>query len=94
MQKQAGNGSAHVMSWESEKSRILAALETETAGNDPAGDDERLRLEEVVQKTDRLLASKDHEINHLQDLLANQSGTLASVAVAPRPWANCSTMIP
>jgi chromosome segregation ATPase len=72
-----------VLDWEAEKQRILAALESQSAGDD--GNEEaraeRLKIEEVVRKTDAVLAAKDREIAELKGLLANQSGSLGVMAV-------------
>jgi len=77
-----------VSDWEAEKARILAALESEFDESDAADQAERLKIEEVVQKTDRIiaeknrqLAAKDDEIADLQRLLADQSSNLDGVAV-------------
>jgi chromosome segregation ATPase len=58
-------GSGHVMDWESEKRRILAALESPAAGGSPK---DRPRIEELVEKTERLLAEKDRQIAELREL--------------------------
>jgi hypothetical protein len=71
-----------VLDWEAEKRRILAQLEAETAAQSE-GDDERPRLDirEVVERTDRIIAEKQAEIESLQQVLQNQTSNLGSVAV-------------
>ena len=68
-------------SWEAEKRRILAALESEADGEDAVEVGARLKLEEIIDTTDRLVADKDREVAELQSLLASQSGNLGAVAV-------------
>ena len=68
-------------SWEVEKGRILAALESETDSEDAVEVGARLQLEEIIATTDRLVADKDREVAELQSLLASQSGNFGDVAV-------------
>ena len=68
-------------SWESEKRRILEALESEAQGEDAIEEGARLKLEEIIQTTDRLVADKGREVAELQSLLASQSGNLGAMAV-------------
>ncbi len=77
----AGGASSARSSWEVEKGRILAALESETRGDDAVEVGARLQLEEIIATTDRLVADKDREVAELQSLLASQSGNLGAVAV-------------
>ena len=67
--------------WESEKSHILAALESEADPDNPQAAAGRRKIEEIVRRTDQLLAEKDREIGDLQNLLKSQSDNLGSVAV-------------
>jgi len=70
-----------VLDWESEKRRILAALEAE---NDPGSEPSqktRTEIEEVLRRTDLLVADKSREIAELKQLLQDQSANLGSVAV-------------
>jgi hypothetical protein len=73
------------LDWEAEKLRVLAALESgELDGEEGANErakEERLKFEDLVRKTDALLARKDGEIADLKHLLENQSCNLQSVAV-------------
>lgn len=76
-----------VLDWESEKRRILAALEAECGGEGegaPASTSSgknRLEIEEVLRRTDTIVADKDREIAELKQLLRDQSANLGSVAV-------------
>ncbi len=75
------NPAGQWLDWEAQKSRILAALESDF---DPQKDEDkrdRLKIEEVVHQTDRILAEKDREILDLKQLLENQSSNLGEVAV-------------
>jgi hypothetical protein len=74
--------SGGVLDWEAEKRRILARLEAETDDEaDADGDRQRLEIREVVEKTDRIIAEKQAEIETLQHLLQSQTSNLGSVAV-------------
>ncbi len=66
-----------VLDWEAEKKRILAALESDFDEDEP----ERIKIAEVIQKTDSALAEKDREIGELRELLEKQSDNLGAVAV-------------
>jgi hypothetical protein len=71
------------MDWEAQKRRMLAALEANE--NDDEGDEEvqteRLKIREVITKTDAVLAAKDQEIADLKQLLDSQSGNIGEMAV-------------
>jgi len=69
------------LSWEEEKRRILAALEADSDEDDPEQAAERLKIEEVIRKTDEVIAEKNREIGELKALLGDQSSNLGSVAV-------------
>jgi hypothetical protein len=71
-----------VLDWEAEKRRIVARLEAETAEQtDADGDQQRLQIREMVEKTDRIIADKQAEIEALQQVLQNQTSNLGSLAV-------------
>jgi hypothetical protein len=66
--------------WETQKKRLLAELESD----DPLDADSaerRLTIEEIIARTDRIIADKDHEIEELQHLLDTQSNSLGSLAL-------------
>jgi hypothetical protein len=75
------------LDWEAEKLRVLATLEDDFDDGDEHHE-ERLKIEEVIGKTDRVLAAKDRvvaekeqEIEELTRLLQDQSGSVGSMAV-------------
>jgi len=71
-----------ILDWEAEKQRILAALEAEADNDpDPQHASERLRIQDVIKKTEAVLAEKDKEIAELRRLLEDQSTNIGSVAV-------------
>lgn len=74
----AGGGA---LDWEAEKQRILASLESDSDGDEEPAAEERVKIEEVVQRTERVLAEKDGEIEELRKLLEDQSSNLGSMAV-------------
>ena len=57
------------LNWETEKLRILAALESELDENNSEQRAERLKIEEVLQSTKRAIAEKDKEIQELKQRL-------------------------
>ncbi len=61
------------LDWEAEKRRILAALEADVDGDDQAQRDERLKMKQVVETTDELIAAKDREIRELNERLEAES---------------------
>jgi hypothetical protein len=75
--------------WETEKRRILAALEADEGEGggegegveDEAKKSERLGIEEVLRMTDEVIASKDQEIQELKQQLEEQA-RLSSAAAA------------
>jgi len=69
------------LNWEAQKQRLLAALEADFDENNKETKAERLKIEEVVRETDRMLAEKDQECRELKQLLQQQSASLGSVAV-------------
>lgn len=69
------------LDWEAEKKRILASLESDFQEDDEQAKAERLKIEELTQRTDWVLAEKDREIDELKQLLENQSTSVGSVAV-------------
>ena len=75
--------SGPTLDWEAEKRRILAALEAEEQGEPTTEADanRRMEIEQIVRKTEQILADKDREIAELKQLLQDQSANLGSVAV-------------
>lgn len=67
--------------WETEKRRILAELESDDGKEDSEIAQQRLQIEDIIRKTDEIVAEKDREIEELHHLLKNQSDSLGSVAV-------------
>lgn len=69
------------MDWESQKRRMLAALEADGDAPGPERAEERLKIDEAIRHSDRALAEKDSEIGELKKLLEEQSGNWGNVAV-------------
>jgi hypothetical protein len=70
-----------VLDWETEKRRILAALEASEELHEPEAGPERLQIQEIVAQTQRLLAEKDRQIEELRKAAENSaSGVAASAA--------------
>ena len=69
------------LDWESEKRRILAALESEGEAEGDASGARRLEVEQIIRTTDQAIGDKEREIAELKHLLENQSSNLGSVAV-------------
>jgi hypothetical protein len=70
-----------VLNWEAEKQRILAALDSDSGTAGKPAKEEHLKVEEVVRRTDRMLADKEREIGELKNVLDHQSSNLGAVAV-------------
>ena len=66
--------------WETQKRRMLAELESDDR-HDAESTDRRLKIEEIVARTDKIIAEKNREIEELQHLLNNQSNSLGSLAL-------------
>jgi hypothetical protein len=67
--KGAPLSSAGGSDWESQKRRLLAALEDEGDPIDAARTQERLRIEQVIRDTDQALAQRNREIDELKKSL-------------------------
>jgi chromosome segregation ATPase len=77
----AAQVSTGMLDWEAEKKRILAALEADHNEGNEEAQDEKLKIESVVQKTEQILADKNREIAELRELLDSQTKQIGSVAV-------------
>ncbi len=71
------------MDWEAQKRRLLAALEANENDGDDSEEDraERVKMRDVIAKTDAVIAAKDQEIAELKQLLDAQSDNIGSMAV-------------
>ena len=69
------------MSWEAQKKQLLASLENDYDENEPEDTQQRLQIEEVMQKTDLAVSQKDEEVKELKKLLENQSENIGNMAV-------------
>ena len=79
---EGGAGNGWILDWEAEKQRILAALESESEdSSDDSAQQERDRIQEIIARTEALLAEKDNEIAELRRLLEEQSTSIGSLAV-------------
>ena len=69
--------------WESQKRRMLAALEAEETSENIGSErrDERLTIEGTIQITDDMISEKEREIADLKRLLDEQSQNLGHIAV-------------
>ncbi|MBU4397743.1 MAG: hypothetical protein KKE86_00265, partial [Planctomycetes bacterium] len=63
-----------ILDWEAEKRRILDALETDFDQSDRQQRVERLKIEDVLQTTGKVIAEKDREIEELRRRLEEQDG--------------------
>ena len=76
--------------WESQKRRLLAELESDDH-HDAESKQQRLKIEEVIARTDQIIAEKNREIEELQNLLNNQSNSLGSLAFGAAALGEVST---
>ena len=72
---------ADSISWEAQKQKLLAALESEYDENNPEDLKQRSQIEEIVQETELAIAQKDGEIKELKKLLVTQSENIGTVTV-------------
>ncbi|MGD0519301.1 MAG: hypothetical protein ABSA26_17325 [Thermoguttaceae bacterium] len=73
--------SSGVLNWEAEKQRILAALEADFEEDNEEDRQEKLKIQEVIRRTDRLVAEKNREIGELRKLLESQANNIGTMAV-------------
>jgi chromosome segregation ATPase len=72
--KSTADVSPSAMDWESQKRRLLASLEDEGDTEDePARQEERVRIASTIEMTDAIIAEKDKEIAELRSQLSNMS---------------------
>jgi hypothetical protein len=81
----AGRGAAAAApaaanNWETQKRKLLANLATDDP-HDSEATERRLKIEEIVARTDKIIAEKNCEIEELKYLLDHQSSSLGSLAV-------------
>jgi len=69
------------LDWEAQKARIMATLESDFEEENEDDVAERLKIEQVVENTQEIVAAKEREIEDLQQLLSSQSSRLGDVAV-------------
>jgi hypothetical protein len=62
------------LDWEAEKRRVLAALESDFDPHDPEQQAQRLRIEDMLQSTERTIAAKDRQIDELKRQLSQPAG--------------------
>ena len=77
----AGQAQPGVLNWEAEKQRILAALEADFDEEKEEDRGEKLKIHDVIHKTDRALEEKTREIGELRGLLESQTHSIGSMAV-------------
>jgi len=66
--------------WESQKRKLLAELESDSSSG-AESIERRQTIEQIVTRTDKIIAEKDREIEELQHLLSQQSNSLGSLAL-------------
>jgi chromosome segregation ATPase len=77
----AGQISTGVLNWEAEKQRILAALEADFEEEKEEDREEKIKIQEVIRRTDRVVAEKNKEIGELRALLESQTNNIGSMSV-------------
>jgi len=78
----ADSGGDAGLDWEAQKQRLLAQLdEIDEQDETPEERADRLKIEEIIRKTDAAVASKEKELADLRQLLEEQSNNLGEMAV-------------
>jgi len=77
----------HALDWETQKQRILAALEADYDEDDEHQARERIRIEEVIRTTQQIIDEKDREILELRQILEDQSSQVGQMAVGAAAFA-------
>jgi hypothetical protein len=67
--------STMLFDWESQKQRLLEQLASSFDTNDPVQSKEKIRCEEIIKTTDRVIAEKDREIAELRKQLEERPET-------------------
>jgi len=70
------------LDWETEKLRILAALESDLDENDSEQRAERLKIEDVLRTTENVIAEKDKELLELKRRLEESAASVGREAEA------------
>jgi len=78
----AAVGDAKGTDWESQKRRLLAALEADFSGEGEQERRDRMTVEEAIRHTEAAVAAKDREIAELQSLLEEKNSNVSSMAVS------------
>lgn len=82
---QAGGSAARVsvgaMDWEAQKQALLQRLSEDFDESDSEQKAEKLKIEEVIATTDRIIAEHQRELEDLRRVLSEQSQNVGSVAV-------------
>lgn len=74
--------SSNGMDWEAQKRRLLAALEADDEATiDEERKSERLKIQDVIRQTDRLISERNEELAELREVLEQQTSSIGSVAV-------------
>ncbi len=78
----ADDSTGEALDWEAQKRRLLASLEADYDDmDDEEEQDERLRIEEAVRRTDAVVEAKNREISELNKVLEEQSNNWGAMAV-------------
>ena len=83
-----GRATNEPLDWEEEKRRLVAMLESDFQENpdmspeeQAAIGEERVRIEDMIERTERIVQIKSQEIDELKALLQNQSSQVGNLAV-------------
>jgi hypothetical protein len=76
------------LDWEAQKRQLLAALEADSGEEDEERREEKLKIRDVIRKTDAIIAERDAEIEELKERLASQPANADEVAVGAAAFAD------
>jgi hypothetical protein len=79
-QRENSEASSGGGNWESQKRRLLENLQSDDQ-HDAEASERRSKIEEIVARTDKIIAEKNREIEELRYLLNSQSNSLGSLAI-------------